>query len=56
MAITCALSDLARNIIKALGTPCCKHVVINKSNLKHFYTNFKKPWELNKAKINQLTV
>lgn len=42
MAIISALSDLARNIIKVLGTLCCKDVVINKSSLKHFYTNFKK--------------
>lgn len=53
MAIISALSDLARNIIKALGTLCCKDVVINKSRFQHFYTNFIKPWELIEAKKNQ---
>lgn len=56
MAITFALFDLPRNIIKAPGTLCCKDVVINESSLKQFYANFKKPWELNEAKQNQPTV
>lgn len=42
MAIISALSDLARNIIKALGTLCCKDVVISKSSLKHFTLTLKK--------------
>ena len=42
MAIISALSDLAGNITKALGTLWCKDVVINKSGLKYFYTNLKK--------------
>lgn len=42
MAIISALSYLIRNRIKALGTLCCKDVVVNESSLKHFYTNFKK--------------
>lgn len=53
MAIISAVSDLARNIIKDLGTLCCKDVVINKSGLQYFYTNFKKNGELNEAKKNQ---
>lgn len=59
MAIISALSDLAGNITKALGTLWCKDVVINKSGLKYFYTNLKnkkKTGELNEAKKKQPTM
>lgn len=56
MAIISALFDLARNRINTPGTLCCKDVVINKSSLKHFYTNLKKKqgikWSKEKSTYN----